>query len=98
MKLQTYEIDLVGKWISEGGKVGADTTCERIEWLIAHHLRQVAFSPQWGAWETLFQDPNDGRFWERTYPDSHMHGGGPPRLLMLSPEQAREKYKVETSN
>ncbi|WP_043585648.1 Imm27 family immunity protein [Geminisphaera colitermitum] len=97
MKLQSHETDLVGKWIAEGRQVKADTTCERIEWLITHQLQQVAFSPQWGAWETLFQDPDDGRFWERTYPDSHMHGGGPPRLSVRSLEQVRAKYQIETS-
>lgn len=62
MKLQPNETTLVGEWIAEGDKVVADATCGRIEWLVSHELRQVAFSPQWGAWETLFQDSLDGRF------------------------------------
>ena len=43
-------------------RVGADETCEQIQWLTAHHLRKVATSKQWGDCETLFQDPDDGRF------------------------------------
>jgi len=94
MKIQPQETDLVGKWVVENGQVRADTTCERIRWLTSHHLRKITISKQWGAWETLFQDPDDGRYWEQTYPQSEMHGGGPPRLIMLSPEQARAKYQI----
>jgi hypothetical protein len=95
MKLLPQEIDLVGQWIAENGQVRRDATCERIEWLTKHSLRKVAISPQWGAWETLFQDPDDGRYWEQTYPQSGMHGGGPPRLIMLSTEVARTKYLLD---
>lgn len=94
MKLQSRETDLVGTWISIGPAVRADETCRRIEWLVKEVLQEVAVSPQWGAWETLFRDPEDGRFWERTYPQGHMHGGGPPRLTCISPEEARAKYAI----
>jgi hypothetical protein len=92
MKLNPTEVELLGKWIIVDGKARADSTCERIEWLSTHHLRKVASSRQWGDWETLFQDPDDGRFWERTFPQNESQGGGPPRLAVLSAEQARVKY------
>jgi hypothetical protein len=38
--------------------------------LTRQHLRQIAVSEGSGGWETLFQDPNDGRYWERTFPQS----------------------------
>jgi hypothetical protein len=94
MKLQPNETELVGKWIADGKAVRADATCERIKWLIESHLKQIVFSPKYGAWETLFQDPDDQRYWERTYPQSEMHGGGPPALRCLSPEQAKAKYGI----
>jgi hypothetical protein len=94
MKITSSEADIVGSWIVDGGKVRGDAACERIEWLTAHHLRKVAVSPQSGGWETLFQDPEDGRFWERTYPQGEMHGGGPLRLTLLSGEKVREKYRI----
>lgn len=97
MKLQPHETDLVGKWIAEGAEVRRDATCERIEWLIANHLKQITHSEQWGAWETLFQDPGDNRFWERTYPQSEMHGGGPPRLINITTEQALAKYPLKST-
>lgn len=92
MKLLPNETELTGRWIVEGQEVRRDATCERIEWLIAHHLVQIAVSKQWGAWETLFQDPDDGRFWERTYPQGELQGGGPPQLRCLSVDKARRKY------
>jgi len=95
MKLRPEETELVGKWIMVNGKIQSDATCERIHWLISNYLRKIGISKQWGAWETLFQDPDDRRFWEQTYPQSHMHGGGPPMLRCLSKEQAKEKYGKE---
>jgi hypothetical protein len=96
MKLNPQEAELVGRWIIEGGETRADPTCERIEWLTDNHLRRIAVSNKSGAWETLFQDPDDGPYWERTYPKSEMHGGGPPVLRRLSEEQAKRKYDYET--
>jgi hypothetical protein len=94
MKLQSSEVELVGKWIVVNNKIRADETCERIQWLTTHHLRNVATSEQSGGWDMLFQDPDDGRFWERTYPQSEMQGGGPPRLSVLSRERAQAKYPL----
>lgn len=91
-RLQTNEEDLVGKWVPGEKGLMADETARRIEWLTAGVLEQVAHSPRSGAWETLFRDPADGRFWERTYPGGDLHGGGPPRLTRIPEEQARSKY------
>ena len=35
-----------------------------------------------------------GRYWERTYPHSDWHGGGPPCLTNITFDAAKEKYKV----
>lgn len=95
MSIEPDETDLVGDWIFDGKTNRADATCERIKELTASVLKQVAVSKQWGAWETLFQDPADGRYWERTYPKGEMHGGGPPRLTNISEAEAREKYEFD---
>jgi hypothetical protein len=55
----------------------------------------MGISKRWGAWETLFQDHDDGRYWERTYPNSEMHEGGPPALVCVSEEEAKAKYGDE---
>ena len=91
-RLQSNEIQLIGSWTYQGDRVTGDDVCERIEWLTSHVLEQVAVSREYGAWETLFRDPQDGRFWERTYPQSEMQGGGPPILSNLSEEKAGDKY------
>lgn len=89
--LESTETSLIGNWVSDGKKMEADETCKRIEWLIENVLKQISK----GHWETLFIDPNDGRYWEHTYLQSEMHGGGPPSLVHISADEAREKYRIE---
>ena len=92
MKLQANEIELRGDWILVDGRVDGDATCKRIQELIATHLQEVATSSC--GWKTLFRDPEDGRFWERTYPQSELHGGGPPCLTCIDHLDASKKYSV----
>jgi len=92
MKLTPEETELTGQWILENGQGRADGVCDRIQWLTNSYLRMIAVSKRLGAWETLFQDPGDGRYWERTYPGSELHGGGPPALIHISPSLAKVKY------
>jgi Immunity protein 27 len=92
MILKPSETELVGNWKMQDGRLVADETADRIEELTKSYLRQIAVSTDVGGWETLFQDPKDGRYWERTYPRSEMHGGGPPLLRCISREEARAKY------
>ena len=92
MKIDTRETELVGKWIVKNGQVHGDSICERIQCLTSTHLRKCAVSKQWGAWEILYQDPDDGRYLEQTYPQSDMHGGGPPALKCISKELAKAKF------
>jgi len=95
MKLQPDEVELTGKWVFDGTAMHGDSVCERIEELTSGVLEKLALSKAYGAWETIFRDPNDGRLWERTYPQGEQQGGGPPRLAVISPEEARHKYDVE---
>lgn len=90
--LQPNERILRGNWIVQDGRVRGDAVCERIEWLISYRLHKIAVSLEAGAWETLYQDPDDGRYWERTYPQGEMHGGGPPQLKQISSAEIGQKY------
>ena len=94
MKLQPNEYLLTGAWIYANNAMHSDDVCERIEWLIANTLKKVASSSQWGDWETLFQDTSDGRYWERTYPQGDLQGGGPPQLQVMSADEAKAKYQI----
>lgn len=91
-KLDEHERDLLGSWILRDEAVEGDEVCKRIRWLTNEVLTKITFSREYGSWETLYLDPNDGRYWELTYPQSEMHGGGPPRLTSISLEEAKKKY------
>lgn len=92
IKLKHEERDLIGKWEFVDGKVVADATTARIEALIEKELDKVGNDPT--GWDTLYRDPEDGRYWELTFPDSSLQGGGPPRLTSVSTDYARDKYHV----
>jgi len=90
MKLEPEETDLQCEWEIVDGKVVGNAVCNRIDHLISHYLLKVAG----GGWETLYQDPYDKRYWELTYPQGEMHGGGPPRLRHLPTAEAKAKYHI----
>lgn len=92
MKLGDNERRLDGNWVLRNGRMVADAVCSRIDELIATHLEEVATDAS--GWEKLYRDPDDGRYWERTYPHGEMHGGGPPALVLLSIDEAIAKYRV----
>ncbi len=87
--LRPDEVDLVGQWLDVGSRLVSDGVTARIERLIRSRLERVAADET--GWATLYRDPRDGRFWERTFPRSEMHGGGPPRLTVISRQAAAEK-------
>jgi hypothetical protein len=90
--LDPRETELVGQFVVKGKQVLSDETSLRIEWLIKHVLRKLAVDSS--GWETLYVDPNDGRLWEHTYPQSQMQGGGPPALLCIAEDRAKDKYDI----
>lgn len=92
MKLKPNEIELKGNWKLKGSSIKVDLVCERIEKLISEYLVEIAINEN--GWNKLFQDPEDKRYWELTYPESEMHGGGPPLLRYLSIQEARSKYPL----
>ena len=81
---------LIGKWLMSEGKMVEDEMCQRITKLVNANLVKLGADPS--GWETLYRDPKDGRLWELTYPQSEMHGGGPPELRCLPLEEAMQKY------
>ena len=88
--LASNEISLLGTWQEKRDRIVANPTCKRIEWLIVNHLVQI--SSDSSGWDDLYRDPDDGRLWELTWPQSEMHGGGPPRLTCIPVDAARAKY------
>lgn len=90
-ELGPEETLLKGSWVSKNGRTVEDDVSERIRWLVRSALRRRASDPS--GWDTLYEDPRDGRLWELLYPHSEMHGGGPPSLQVVTREAARSKYK-----
>ena len=90
LKLRTDEHDLVGQWVSSSGETRADDVSSRIDRLTSEVLEPLAESTD--GWDRLYRDPADARLWECTYPQSHLHGGGPPRLTVIGESEAKAKY------
>ena len=60
-----------------------DAVDERIVWLVSRRLTLVEAID--GGWTQRYRDPRDGRLWELTFPQGSLHGGGPRRLVNVSP-------------
>jgi hypothetical protein len=90
MQIGPEETELVGRWESTDGSLRADAVTDRINELVCAYLTSISASEN--GWERLYRDPADLRLWELTYPQSEMHGGGPPMLSLVSLEEARKKY------
>jgi hypothetical protein len=78
-----------GHWLFDGKRVTGDEACEQIDSLIP---TLTFLASREGGWTRLFRDPDRTVFWELTYPQSEMHGGGPPRLESYSIEEVRAHY------
>jgi hypothetical protein len=90
MKIDKNETEIVSNWIFDGHRMLTDEAGKRIDYLIHNYLNKVAADAT--GWDILYQDPDDKRYWELTYPKSEMHGGGPPALTSLSENDASNKY------
>ena len=84
------ESEIRGSWLESSGRVVKDANTERIEILTRDYLREVKRDTS--GWKVLYIDPKDSRYWELSYPDSGLSGGGPPLLQHLNREDVREKY------
>ena len=93
MKILPSEDVICGGWALEDGRLVADANCARIDQLIGACLRLLGRDAS--GWDALYVDPEDGRLWELTYPRSELHGGGAPRLAVLTREEAVQRYAAE---
>jgi hypothetical protein len=93
-KPNNKETILVGNWIEKEDSVVQDSVCERIQWLTDSYFKQIAVDGN--NWSALYKNPDDGSYWELTYPKSYMHGGGPPTLQRISEDDAYKRYSVKS--
>lgn len=94
MKIEPSEVVLLGQLKILGSETIKDEVCLRIIELIQNHLLEKAKDVS--GWDTLYKDPSDGRYWELIYPQSNLHGGGPPELHQITFERAKEKYNLKS--
>jgi hypothetical protein len=89
------EAELTGKWLFENGKVVGDEIEQRIWELVKNRFTRLA--DREGGWVILHQDPVDGSFWELSFPQGELHGGGPRRLTRLTENQVQDLYPGVTA-
>jgi hypothetical protein len=94
-ELDREERELLGAWVERDGGRTLDDVDRRIFWLVTRRL--VPRGITHGGWEQLYQDPRDGRYWELSFPEGSLHGGGPRRLTCMSEAAARAKYGVRSA-
>jgi hypothetical protein len=83
--------ELVGNWIvGPFGRVTRDDAEQRIWDAVHNRLRKIGV--RGGGWTTLYQDPFDKTFFELSFPQGEMHGGGPAKLTRIDIEQVHEFY------
>jgi hypothetical protein len=91
-RILPHETEIVGGWFLDGTQMKADAAAQRIESLIDGHLVEVGRPPD--GWSVLYKDPDDNRYWQLTYPNSSLHGGGAPRLEVISRDQAHALQRL----
>jgi hypothetical protein len=91
--IEPSEVELKGEWIRHENRVISGPIGTRIAGLVATHLQKLATRSD--GWATLYEDPMDGRLWERWYPMSEMHGAGPAALRCIDREEASASYKLD---
>jgi hypothetical protein len=84
------DTELVGGWDRSEEPPRLDAVDRRIFRLVTRRLEPRGVAS--GGWEQLYVDPRDGRYWELTFPEGSLHGGGPRRLTCVTESAARERY------
>lgn len=95
MNLKKEEIELVGEWVFQNGEIIENSVAKRINLLKDNYLIKVTTDKS--GWNTLYQDPEDKRYWELTYRDSELQGGGAPLLTNITKEDAILKFNLDDS-
>ncbi|WP_089381940.1 Imm27 family immunity protein [Lutibacter agarilyticus] len=71
---------IIGKWIFRDNKMIADSNCGIIELMIKNEFVKLESSED--GWTTRYKR-NDSEIWELSYPENHLQGGGPPKLIQI---------------
>jgi hypothetical protein len=80
---------IAGRWVYDGKQVVGNKACEQIDSLLP---TLTLLGSRDGGWTRLYRSADRMVFWELTYPESHLHGGGAPRLESYSQDEVRANY------
>jgi hypothetical protein len=69
-------------WSFEGGRMVARGDAPAIDKMLEQELEKARVDES--GWITIYRHRETGAFWELSYPQSEMHGGGPRRLRLLA--------------
>lgn len=72
--------EIIGKWEFINGEIIADANCKIIATMIKNELLEIESSAD--GWTIKYQG-SQGEIWELSYPESHLQGGGPPKLVRI---------------
>ena len=72
--------EIIGNWDFKNGEIIADSNCKLIESMIKNELKEIMTSEN--GWTKQYEG-KDGIIWELTFPQSHLQGGGPPKLTRI---------------
>jgi len=92
MRIGLNEVEIKGNWALVDGRMLEDDACKRIRFLVDNELKYLSTSKD--GWEKLYKDPQDGRYWELSFPCGEMHGGGPQSLFLANFTVIQEKYGI----
>lgn len=73
---------LIEEFLLKGSTVVAAGDAARTDAMLRNELVKVRDED--GGWTNLYRHKTTGTFWQLTYPNSQMHGGGPRQLVELS--------------
>lgn len=94
MKIESTENRISGSWNFSDGKMVEDENCKRIKFLTREVLNEIAKDES--GWQTLYLNKEDNSYWELSYPQSEMHGGGPPELCrVMNNNELNERYNLQ---
>jgi hypothetical protein len=82
--------EYIGGRYFKDGVMHADEVTEFIEREATGYLDQLGADET--GWNLLYRDRRDGRYWEMTYPQSSLQGGGPPALRLLAMDEVRSRF------
>lgn len=83
---------IICEWKLQGKKIIESSECLDIKRMLESELIEIATRDD--GWIKLLKHKTTDEIWELDYPQSEMHGGGPPTLENLSKMEIKARYGI----